>query len=279
MMNGQVPAVTNAVETPKRTAATRVLDLLGAFARGGDALTLSEISRRANLSLPTAHRLAREVLEWGGLEIDARGRYRLSLKILDLASQSTNELRLREHAVPHLSELHRATGCTVHLVVRDGRNAMFVDSLRAYADYTGESRIGGHLPLHVTGTGLVLLAFAGTAFIEDYLSHPLKGYTSETITDPEELRVFLTDVRRNRLAVAEQCIVPGWTAVAAPVIGADGSVEASVGLVCPVEQGDPGRFGSAVRATASRISASLTEEKDPLDPRTVDFKRRHAGLL
>ena len=43
----------------KRTAAVRVLALLGAFSRVGGTLTLSEISRYAHLSLTAAHRLAK----------------------------------------------------------------------------------------------------------------------------------------------------------------------------------------------------------------------------
>src|SRR5690554_3553235 len=103
----------------KRTAAARVLALLEAFSRGGGSLTLSEISRYANLSMTTTHRLTNEVLAWGGIELDDNGRYRLSRKILDLASSSTQTLKLRERALPHLSKLHRLTGLTVHMAVRD----------------------------------------------------------------------------------------------------------------------------------------------------------------
>src|SRR5690625_5786877 len=70
----------------KRTAAHRVLSLLEAFSVGGGALTLSEISRHADLSLTTTHRLVREVLEWGGLDIDTNGRYRLDRKSTRLNS-------------------------------------------------------------------------------------------------------------------------------------------------------------------------------------------------
>ena len=62
----------------------------------------TEIARRADLSLTTTHRLAHEVLDWGGLEMDEEGRYRLSRKILKLASASTEDLRIRELALPHL---------------------------------------------------------------------------------------------------------------------------------------------------------------------------------
>lgn len=266
-------------DAPKRTAASRVLALLGAFSRGGGSLTLSEISRYADLSLTTTHRLAREVLEWGGLELDDTGHYRLSTKILELASSSTQALRLRERALPHLVDLHRRTGLTVHLSVRDGRNVMYLEALRAHPNYSGANRIGGRLPLHVTATGLALLAYAPEHEIDDYLAEPLKRYTDSTITDPVSLRSYLASVRQTRFAVAEGFMTPRVGVVAAPVIGADGAVETAVGAVHLLDEHDPHRLVEVVLATAARISRSLADTKSPPDPRTIDFNRRQAGLL
>lgn len=263
---------------PKRTAAARVLSLLGAFSRGGGALTLSEISRYADLSLTTTHRLAKEVLEWGGLELDEKGRYRLSRKILDLASASTEALRMRETALPHLIDLHHRTGLTVILSVRDGMDVVYLDALRSHPNYTGANRIGGRLPLHITATGLVLLAYAEQVVIEDYLGTPLKPYTPHTITEPGDLLARLRSVRKDGYALAVKTMTMRAGSVAAPVIGADGTAETAVGMVYRVDQHHPDRLIDQVRLTATRISRSL-REKDPVpDPRTIDFNRRQAGL-
>src|SRR5690606_32989196 len=208
-------------EHGKRTAAARALAVLGAFSQGGGSLTLTEISRYADLSLTTAHRLAHEVLEWGGLELDDAGRYRLSRKILDLASSSTRALRLRESALPHISDLHRLTGLTVHLGVCDGGDVMYLEALRPHSNYSGENRMGGRMPLHVTATGLALLAYADPAFVDDYLSRPLKRFTPHTLADPDTIRAALETARRNRVALVSQTISLGAGAVAAPVFGED----------------------------------------------------------
>lgn len=266
-------------EPGKRTAAARVLALLGAFSRGGGALTLSEISRHADLSLTTTHRLAKEVLEWGGLELDDQGRYRLSRKILDLASSSTQALRLRERALPHLVNLHRLTGLTVHLAVRDGRDVVYLDVLRSHPNLTGESRIGGRLDLHVTATGLVLLAYAGEAFVDEYVQQPLKRLTPQGIGDEAALRSTLAEVRRNRFAIARQFVSMQAGVVAAPIFNEDGRVETALGIVYLTERDDPMKLVDLVRATANRISHAMAEKKPQLDPRTIEFKRRQAGLL
>lgn len=264
---------------PKRTAAARALAVLGAFSQGGGSLTLTEISRYADLSLTTAHRLAHEILEWGGLELDDEGRYRLSRKILDLASSSTRALRLRESALPHISDLHRLTGLTVHLGVRDGGDVMYLEALRPHSNYSGENRMGGRMPLHVTATGLALLAYADPAFVDDYLTRPLKRFTPHTPADPDAIRAALETARRNRVAQVSGTISLGAGAVAAPVFGEDGSVETTVGVVYLIGRDDPARLVDPVRAAATRVGHALAARHSRPDPRTVDFNRRSAGLF
>ncbi|MFC7404709.1 IclR family transcriptional regulator [Georgenia alba] len=263
----------------KRTAAARVLALLGAFSRGGGSLTLSEISRYADLTLTTTHRLAKEVLEWGGLELDETGHYRLSRKILDLASASTQALQLRETALPHLVDLHRRTGLTVHLSVPDGMNVMYLEALRAHPNYSGENRIGGRLPMHVTATGLVLLAFSDEAYLREYVRTPLKRYTEYTITDEARLRNTLRAIRKNGFAIADRFMAMQAGSVAAPVRGVDGTVETAVGMVYTTDDYDPRQLVDQVRLTANRISNALRAKDTALDPRTIDFNRRQAGLV
>lgn len=273
------PGTTSAPSPGKRTAAARVLAVLDAFSRGGGALTLTEISRHADLSLTTAHRLVKEVVAWGGLELDDTGHYRLSRKILDLASASTRALRLRETALPHLMDLHRRTGLTVTLSVRDDLDVLYIEALRSHPNYSGQNRIGGRLRMHVTATGLVLLAFSDEAAIRDYLREPLKGYTPHTVTDVPVLLDHLRTVRRNGYAIAARSVALEAGSVAAPVMDADGTVETAVGTVYFVEQHDPRDLVDQVRFTANRISRALRETDTTPDPRTVDFNRRHAGLV
>jgi len=268
----------DSADPPKRTAAWRVLALLGAFSRGGGSLTLSQLSRYADLSLTTTHRLVGEVMEWGGLEQDAEGRYRLSSKILNLASSSTQALRLREHALPHLLELHRQTGLGVQLGVRDDSSVMFLEALRTHPNYSGENRIGGRLPLHGTASGLVLLAYAMPDVVDDYLEQRLARYTPHTVIDPDTIRGELEIIRKRRYALGSQLISLEAGSVAAPVLNEELIVAAAVNVVFFVDRDDPQRLIKPVLETANRISRSLAEVKSAPDPRTVDFRRRQAGL-
>jgi len=59
------PAVSGRNAVAGRTVTSKVLAILGTFAPGGSRLTLTEMSRRADLPIGTVHRLARELVAWG----------------------------------------------------------------------------------------------------------------------------------------------------------------------------------------------------------------------
>ena len=70
----------------RRTALGRALSVLNAFGPQHRLLSLSEIARRADLTLPTTHRLVSELVTWGALERHPSGHYFLGLRLLELAA-------------------------------------------------------------------------------------------------------------------------------------------------------------------------------------------------
>src|SRR5581483_5447115 len=77
----------SAMTTPApATAADRLLAVLAAFDRSAPALTLTEISRRAGLTLPTAHRLVALLTAWGALERDTSGAYHIGLRLWEVGA-------------------------------------------------------------------------------------------------------------------------------------------------------------------------------------------------
>lgn len=258
----------------RRTAADRLLSLIGAFAHGDGALTLSELAHHAGLPLPTAHRLLRELHDWGGVVQDDHGRYRLGNKFVEIASFSTRGFELRERALPHLIELQRQSGLSVQLAAREGDHVVYLEALRTLPNFSGENRIGGRLPLHAAGTGLVLLAHAPEEFVDDYLSRPLHRFTAFTPTDPQDVRMLLNEIRAKRYAVTSQTVSHEVGTVAAPVLGPDGEVVAAVNAIFLVRHHDPRALIPQVLAAAAWIGRSLSAARAAPDPRTIDFRRR-----
>lgn len=240
-----------------RSVTSKVLALLDAFTPATPDLTLSELARRAGLSLPTAHRRALELVEWGALERGPDGRFHIGLRLWEVASLAPRGLVLREAALPFLEDLYEVSHENVQLAVREGLEVVFVERIAGRAAVPVLTRVGGRFALHATGVGMVLLAHAPADVQEEMLSAPLQAYSRKTITDPVRLREVLADVRRCGYAVSDGQVTVDALSVAAPIHDVDGAVVAAVSLVVRADNAQPSALAPLVRAAARGISRSL----------------------
>jgi DNA-binding IclR family transcriptional regulator len=240
-----------------RSVTSKVLALLDAFTPETPELTLSELARRAGVSLPTAHRRTSELVAWGALERGADGRYHIGLRLWEVASLAPRGLVLREAAMPFLEDLYEVSHENVQLAVREGLELVFVERIAGRHAVPVLTRVGGRFALHATGVGLVLLAHAPASVQEEVLGAPLHGYSPKTITDPVRLREVLADVRRNGYSVSDGQVTTDALSVAAPILGQDRSVVAAVSLVVRADSAQPGALAPLVQAAARGISRAL----------------------
>lgn len=240
-----------------RSAADRLLAVLASFDHASPALSLTEISRRAELTLPTAHRLAALLTDWGALERDQTGRYHVGLRLWELAALAPRGPALREAAMPFLEDLYEATRENVQLAVRDGREVVYIERISGRTAVGVRTQVGARWPLHATGVGLALLAHSDSAFQDDYLAGELAAFTPFTITDPARLRRMLAEARRTGCAVSDRQITDDALSVAAPVRGARGEVVAAVSVVVHVDGARPSALAPAVRLAGRAISRAL----------------------
>jgi DNA-binding IclR family transcriptional regulator len=240
-----------------RSVTNKVLALLAAFTPDTPELTLSELARRAGVSVPTAHRRARELVGWGALERGAGGRFHIGLRLWEIASLAPRGLGLREAAMPFLEDLYEVTHENVQLAVREGIEVVFVERIAARTAVPVLTRVGGRFALRATGVGLVLLAHAPVEVQDELLATPLHPYSPKTITDPVRLREVLADTRRNGYAVSDGQVTTDALSLAAPIIGPDGGVLAAVSLVVRADTAQPTALAPLVMAAARGISRSL----------------------
>ena len=81
-----------------------------------------------------------------------------------------------------MQDLQVATGQHVLLAVRDGHESVLVERLSAHEAGKLMYRVGGRMPLHATGVGMVLLANAEESVRVEVLRRPL-------LLEPEGKRV------------------------------------------------------------------------------------------
>lgn len=217
---------------PGVTVTSRVLSILGSFDAGHRSLTLTEIAERAELTLPTAHRLVGELAAWGALRRASHGRYVIGRRLWDLGLLAPVQTDLRDVAAPFLQDLYGATLATVHLAVRDGTVALYLERVSGNASVPVVSKVGSRLPLHSTGVGKVLLAYAPAAVREEILAAPLQRFTPYTIIQPSRLARQLQRVRQDGYATTTEEMTLGACSIAIPV-RVTGHTVASLGIVVP----------------------------------------------
>ena len=143
--------------SPDYSAAGKVLAVLGAFGRGHEQLTLTQVARRAGLALSTTHRLVRELAEWGALERGEDGQWHIGLRLWEVASVSPRSQILRDVALPFMQDLYEATHENVQLAVREGTELVFVERIAGHHSVELLTMVGARFPLVATGMGRVLL--------------------------------------------------------------------------------------------------------------------------
>lgn len=240
-----------------RSAPDRLLAVLAAFDHEHPALCLTDISRRAGLTLTTAHRLVTALTGWGALERDTGGVYHVGLRLWELAVLAPRGLALRQTALPYLEDLYEATHENVQMAVRDGSEVVYIEWISGRSAVGVRIQVGARWPLHATGVGLALLAHDTPAFQDAYCSGPLAAFTPHTLTDGVRLRRALAEVRRTGVAVSSRQVTDDALSVAAPVRGAGGTVVAAVSVVVPQHDAQVPTLVPAVRLAARGISRAL----------------------
>ena len=237
------------------TVTSRALALLGAFDDEHRSLSLSRLAARADLPVPTAHRLVGELVAWGALSRTQAGEYVVGRRLWDVGLLAPVQTGLRQLASPYLHDLYGATLATVHLAVRDGAEVLYLDRLSGHASVPVVSTIGSRLPMHATGVGKVLLAHAPAAVQAEVLGH-LTRITPYTINQPGTLRRQLARVLRDDYATTTEEMSLGACSVAVP-IRSRASVVAALGIVVPSLRKDRAKLVTAMQVAARSIGRSL----------------------
>jgi DNA-binding IclR family transcriptional regulator len=235
----------------------RAFALLGAFDAGHRSLTLGELSRRSGIPTSSTLRLAGRLQAWGALERGADGRFTVGLRLWEVASLAPRGQGLKQVALPFMGDLEEVTRQHVLLAVREGTDALLVERLSAHQAMPVLYRVGGRLPLHSTGVGLVLLAYAEAEFQEEYLARPLVHQPENVAVSPAALRRTLAEIRREGTATLRRREPQPLVSVAAPVFGDDDSAVASLSVVVPMENAEPRLLTAATRTAARSISRGL----------------------
>ncbi|MDV6014123.1 IclR family transcriptional regulator [Haloechinothrix sp. LS1_15] len=250
------PAQRNEPQRSDPSTTARVCALLTAFRPGDEALSVSELARRAGLPKTSTHRLVSHMIANGLLERDGAA-VRLGLRLFEIGQLAIRQRGLVDSARPHLADLREATRNTVHLAVLEGTEVVYLDVLRGPDAPRLPSRIGGRFPAHATGVGKAILAHAGEQAVEKVLETSLPAVSRRTITSPAILRKQLATIRAEGVAYDLEESGVGVVCAASPVLDGEGAAVAAISISGWSNRMRTERIAPAVRTAALTLSRKL----------------------
>lgn len=204
---------------------TRLDRVLSTFSAAESLLSAAEIARRTGLPPATAHRLCRDMAELGWLESLPAG-YMVGTRLWEMTNRSAPTMKLAVRARPYLTDVHAVMGQHVQLGVIEGREVLFVDRLSAREAPSIHGGVAGRLPLHVSATGLVLLAHAPSEFRTFYRTQHQDAAGGQIISEDR-----LEQVRQQGYCAQTGVIEREVTGVAVPIRQRGRAVVAALGVV------------------------------------------------
>ena len=205
---------------------TAILDALGG-AEG--ELGTNELARQTGINASTVSRVLGTLAAAGYVEhVPASGRYRLGLRVVQLAQAVLARLDVRQLGRALLERLVEQTGETATLSLPSEQSAVTIDYAVGGTSIVSVVRVGRPSIAHATAVGKVMLALGGVQVPEI-----LERCSPTTIVDQEELAAELDRVRAAGHAFNVGEREPELNAVAVPVFDRAGQLVAILGLQGP----------------------------------------------
>lgn len=243
----------------------RLLDLIEALAAFPKGVSLMELSEKCSLPKSTVHRMLGCLLERNYLyQNSATGEYSLSLKLFEISSYAAHQTDLLAIAKPYLDGLSEQLNETVHFVVMDQTDVVYLHKkVSMNSSSQMSSTIGTRSPLYRTAVGKAILSTLENTEVERiWNASKIEKKTPKTITTLEALTRELVLIRENGYAIDNEENELGIKCVAFPLI-ADGLTPAAFSV-----------SGLSPRMRDSRIKSIV-----PLAHGVQNKIYKHLGIL
>lgn len=217
----------------------RALDALSLFAESDSpSLGVTEIAQALGLSKAVVHRILASFRAKGFVELDeSTRRYSLGPKILFLGLTYLDRVDILSVARPAMVHLRDVTQETATLSLRSGDHRVYVDQVTPNRDVKMQVSLGLPYPLHAGASSKAFLAFLPQPEIDSYLEQSaLTALTGKTVVDARKLRRELSRIREQGYAQSFGERMEGAGAVAAPVLGLDGTPAGVISVCGPIER-------------------------------------------
>ena len=240
----------------------RALDILELLDQEGE-LGITEIARRLGMEKSTVFRAVNTLKARHYVSQDPDTfRYSNSYKLFEMGHNVGRVGAVPKMAYRFMRQLAQSGRGAVHLGVRDGKKAVYVDKIEGEGLVKVCLKIGRAIPLYCTGLGKALLAFMPETELRELFGREVfQRFTEATHGDLEALIRDLAEIRSRGFSLDNEEHLPGVICVAAPVFNAKGETIAALSLAAPSSAAETVSFlpemGRAVSEAAEGFTMSI----------------------
>lgn len=221
---------------------------------------LAELAAATELSRPAVRRILLTLQRLGYVRGEG-GRWSLTPRVLSIGQHYSASNALIEIAQPHLLDLSVKTGESASLAALDRRDAVYIARVPVRRIMSINVSIGTRIPAFASSMGRVLLAWAPDVVVDEIIAGGLPSLTKHTVTDVDEFRGVLRQVREDGWSIVAEELEIGLLSVSAPVRDRSGEVVAALASSTSVGRSSVEAIRSDVVPllldAAERISADL----------------------
>ncbi|MBX0297289.1 IclR family transcriptional regulator [Haloarcula nitratireducens] len=250
-----MPSQENTI-TATRTS-FRVLEALKRL----DGAGVTAVATELDTAKSTVHNHLRTLEDEGYVTCEG-GTYRVSLRFLELGEYTRNRMDIYEKARPEVDSLAEETGEMANAAVEEHGEGVYITRAEGTQAVSVDTYAGKRVKLHCTALGKTILAQLPEQRVDAILeTHGLPKRTENTITDADELKDELGEIRDRGYAYDREERLPGLRCVAAPVVADDGNLIAALSVSGPTTRIKGDRFHEEIpellRSSANVIEINL----------------------
>lgn len=183
----------------------RSFAILEALHNYSDGASLTELMVELSLAKTTTYRALQNLIIMGYVTQDPIStKYRATLKTFEFSNRFINNFDILSYARPHLDKLALKSKETVHFVVRDGIDAVYLYKMES-GGLQLSSRIGQRLPLYCSAVGKAILSTLKESEVDKiWQDSEIKQVTEKTITSLDVLHSELADIKQRGWALDDE---------------------------------------------------------------------------
>ena len=248
----------------------RLFDLIEALSTQPHGMALTELAARVSLHTSTTHRLLSALMARGYVQKDmATNKYCLTIRMFEIGSRVVGGMNLVSVSRPYLEHLAGLIGETVHLVVRDGDEVVYLykedrwDSIVRMASFVGLRN-----PMYCTAVGKSILAYLPEGEVAAIWRRAVvTRFTPHTIVDYGDLIAELVKTRQRGWAADREEHELGVVCVAAAILDFHSAPVGAISISMPSARMTEEKeiyISQAVCSCAKAVSKLLGQCEPPL---------------